>query len=80
MYINYKRGLVEVEISWECGYWCRTEKNSKKDKGEMKNEVEKIFVGGRNSCEKTGPKGEILSWKERSFHFGLSIAFRVFGK
>ena len=80
MYINYKRGLVQVEISWECGYWCRTEKNSKKDEGEMRNEMEKIFIGGRKSCEETGPKGEILSWKERSFPFGLGTAFVVPGK
>lgn len=46
----------------------------------MKDEIEKVFMGERKPCEETGQKGEIPSWKERSFPFGLSTAFRMLGK
>lgn len=64
--------MEDIEISWEHGAWdCGTAEYSKKDDGEMKDEMERIFMGGRKPCEETGQKGESLSWKERSVSFGF---------
>eukprot|EP00069_Balaena_mysticetus_P013057 bmy_07925T0 len=52
-----KNGLGDIEVGWEHGAWDfgRAE-YSKKDNGEMKDEMERIFMGGRKPCEETGQK------------------------
>lgn len=43
MNINCNSGFGEIERSWECGNGCETGENSKKDNGEMKDEMKGFY-------------------------------------
>lgn len=55
MNINCNRALEDIEISWEYGNGCETGKNSKKDNGEMKDEMKRqdkrvrFYLGKRDN-------------------------------
>lgn len=67
MNMNYNRGFGEIERSWECGNGCETGENSKKDNGEMKDEMKGFLRVEENPVKRQDKRVRFYLGKRDNF-------------
>lgn len=67
MNMNCNRGFGEIERSWECGNGCETGENSKKDNGEMKDEMKGFLRVEENPVKRQDKRVRFYLGKRDNF-------------